>query len=153
MLRVTTSASRQRFSFDIGRVSTIRHRVARARLALFVVRVKFLRDSHHARVQLVLHQPRHLHDDRLLHLRAGHDAGQFLALRAARMPLRVLPVFQLPSVLPQFALAQQCFDARQILARRAQLGDRFGLPGRKLKAQPENLLGQLVLPLVQFGVS
>src|SRR3984957_5557817 len=52
---------------------------------------------------------------------------------------------------PQFTLAQKCFDAGQILARRAQLGDRFGLPGGELEAQPENLLGQLVLPLVQFG--
>src|SRR5579863_2067913 len=58
--------------------------------------------------------------------------------------------FPLPLCFPQFALAQECFDAGQILARRPQLGDSLGLPGGELKSQPENLLGQLVLPLVQF---
>src|SRR5580704_6007583 len=52
---------------------------------------------------------------------------------------------------PQFTLAQKCFDTGQILPRRPQLCDGFGLPGRKLEAQAENLLGQLVLPFVQFG--
>src|SRR5579872_4741288 len=51
---------------------------------------------------------------------------------------------------PQFAFPQKCFDSRQILARRSQFGDRFGLPGGQLEAQPENLLGELGLPLVQF---
>src|ERR1700688_3534638 len=51
---------------------------------------------------------------------------------------------------PQFALAQQSLDAGQILPRRSQLGDSLGMPGRELKAQPEHLLGQFVLPLVQF---
>src|SRR5579863_6206424 len=58
--------------------------------------------------------------------------------------------FPLPLCFPQFALAQECFDAGQILARRPQLGDSLGLPGGELKAQPEDLLGQLALPLVQF---
>src|SRR5260370_30286067 len=51
---------------------------------------------------------------------------------------------------PQFTLAQQCLHAGQILPRRSQLRDGLGLPGRELKAQPEDLLGQLVLPLVQL---
>src|SRR5271169_2519857 len=51
---------------------------------------------------------------------------------------------------PQFPLAQESLDAGQILPRRSQLCDGLGLPGRELEAQPENLLGQLVLPLVQF---
>src|SRR5580704_16626969 len=51
---------------------------------------------------------------------------------------------------PQFTLAKQSLDAGQILARRAQLGDGLGLSGRELKAQPEDLLGQLALPFVQF---
>src|SRR6202521_1990251 len=51
---------------------------------------------------------------------------------------------------PQFALTQQSLDAGQILPRRSQLGDGLGLSGGELKAQPEDLLGQFILPLVQF---
>src|SRR5271169_6806336 len=51
---------------------------------------------------------------------------------------------------PQFPLPQESLDAGQILPRRSQFCDGFGLPGRKLKAQPENLFGELILPLVQF---
>src|SRR4029077_5840101 len=51
---------------------------------------------------------------------------------------------------PQFTLAQQSLDAGQILPRRSQLGDGLGLPGRELEAQPEHLLGQFVLPLVEL---
>src|ERR1700693_5851761 len=51
---------------------------------------------------------------------------------------------------PQFTLAQESLDAGQILPRRSQLRHSLGLPGRELKAQPEHLLGQFILPLVQF---
>src|SRR5882672_7206266 len=51
---------------------------------------------------------------------------------------------------PQFPLTQESLDAGQILPRRSQLGDGLRLPSRELKAQPEDLLGELALPLVQF---
>src|SRR3979409_429672 len=51
---------------------------------------------------------------------------------------------------PQFALAQQCLDARKIFPRRAKLGHRFGLPRRKLKSQAKHLLGEFVHALAQF---
>src|ERR1700752_43132 len=51
---------------------------------------------------------------------------------------------------PQFTLAQERFYAGEILPRRTQFRHGFGLPGRQLKTQPEDLVGQLALPLVQF---
>src|ERR1700693_5780148 len=51
---------------------------------------------------------------------------------------------------PQFSLAQQSLEAGHTLPRRSQLVVSLVLPGRKLKAQPEYLLGQFVLPFVQL---
>jgi hypothetical protein len=53
--------------------------------------------------------------------------------------------------LPQFALTKQRFDARKIFPGGPQLGDRLGLPGRELKAKPEYLFGELVLPRGKLG--
>src|SRR6266404_4914786 len=58
------------------------HRVAGLGLAILVVRVKLLRDAHHAAVLGVLHQPLHLNHDCFLHLRAGHFAGENGSLTA-----------------------------------------------------------------------
>src|SRR5713226_4071584 len=58
------------------------HRVAGLGLAVFVVRVKLLRDANHAAVLRMLHQPLHLNHDCFLHLRAGHFAGENGSLAA-----------------------------------------------------------------------
>src|SRR5580704_19121506 len=52
---------------------------------------------------------------------------------------------------PQFALAQERLHAREILPRRTQFRDGFGLPRRELKPQAEDLLGELALALVELG--
>src|SRR5579863_3294697 len=57
---------------------------------------------------------------------------------------------RLPLCFPQFAFAKQCLYPGQILPRRPQLGDRLGLPGGELEAQPEDLLSEFVLALFQF---
>jgi hypothetical protein len=46
--------------------------------------------------------------------------------------------------------AQKCLDPRQIFFRFTQPLQRFRLAGRKLKAEPENLLGQLFLLRLQL---
>jgi hypothetical protein len=51
---------------------------------------------------------------------------------------------------PQFTLAEQRLDARQIFPRNAQFRYSFRLTRRELKPEPEHLLSQLVLTLVQF---
>ena len=101
----------------------------------------------HALIQRVLHRARDLHHDGLLHLRAGHDAGQFLTTPAlARFLAPALAAgVRLPLRLPQFALAQQRLDARQICLRFRNFFNAFGLAGGELEAQPENLLGKILL--------
>src|ERR1700733_6685622 len=51
---------------------------------------------------------------------------------------------------PQFPLAQESLDAGQILSRRSPLCDGRCVPGRELETQPEDLLGEFILPLVQL---
>src|ERR1700722_15739524 len=53
--------------------------VALLRFAFLVMSVKFLGNPDNAVIQLVLHHARNLHDNCFFHLRAGHDAGNFLA--------------------------------------------------------------------------
>src|ERR1700730_17945015 len=53
--------------------------------------------------------------------------------------------------LPQFALAQQCLDARKIFPGGAKLGDRPGLPCGELKPQAKHLLGECARVFVQLG--
>src|SRR5271163_1068181 len=68
-------------------------------------------------------------------------------LRAPPCPL-VPPLHQLlrlPLRLPQFSFAQHRLDPREVALRFPQLFQTFGLPGRKLKTQPENLLRELAL--------
>src|SRR5271154_4581493 len=63
----------------------------------------------------------------------------------ARLPLR------LPLRLPQFSFAQHRLDPREIALCFPQLLQAFGLSGRKLKTQPENLFCQLALLGLQLG--
>src|ERR1700733_4876142 len=61
------------------------------------------------------------------------------------------PLLRLPLRLPQFSFAQYRLDPREIALCFPQLLQSFGLSGRKLKTQPENLLGELALLGLELG--
>src|SRR4029077_767197 len=110
-------------------------------------------------------QTQHFHHDGLLHLGAGHPAGQNLMLVARIFRLRragrvafcfgshfslcLLHCWRLSSS-RQFLRAQQRFYPREIFFRLAKTLERFGLSGGQLKTQSENLFGELFLLCVQL---
>src|ERR1700689_1860025 len=63
----------------------------------------------------------------------------------------LLKLLRLPLGLPQFSFAQHRLDPREIALRFPHLLKTFGLSGRKLKTQPENLLCQLALLRFKLG--
>src|SRR5271156_3602545 len=77
-------------------------------------------------------------------------AGLRAPPRSLVSPLQLL---RLPLRLPQFSLAQHRLDPGEIALRFPQLLQSLGLPGRKLKTQPENLLRQLTLLGLQLGLA
>src|ERR1700723_1528585 len=63
------------------------YRVAYLRFPGLIVRVVFLGVAHYPVIERVLHRARHLHHNRLLHLRRSHDPRQFLPDSALRRAL------------------------------------------------------------------
>src|SRR5271155_997779 len=74
-------------------------------------------------------------------------------LRAPPCSLALPLLLRSPLRLPQFSLAQHRLDPREIALRFPQLLQSFGLSGRKLKTQPENLLSQLALLGFKLGLA
>src|SRR3984885_3288446 len=72
-------------------------------------------------------------------------------LRAPPCSVPPHQLLRLPLRLPQFSFAQHCLDPREIALCFPQLLQSFGLSGRKLKTQPENLLGELALLGLELG--